>query len=172
MKTRSLLSLAGLAIGFALPAFCQERDAAVDAQIVQQLHAIGKKSDQAFLKGDAVALAALYTEDAILVIDTGPVYGRQAIEKYYADQFQEVRYFRHDTKYDPISPRPIGTDGNVVWENGEWSGAFFLQGEDCGPHQVRGYFASINVREGNTWRVCMSTFSISPQRPTTTTTNQ
>ena len=103
MKTRSLLILAGLAISFALPAFCQERDAAVDPQIVQQLHAIGKKS---------------------------------------------------------------------VWENGEWSGTFFLQGEDCGPHQVRGYFASINVREGNTWRVCMSTFSISPQRPTTTATNQ
>src|SRR5262249_8000030 len=116
MKTRSLLSLAGLAISFALPAFCQERVGAVDAQIVQQLHAIGKKSDQAFLKGDAGAVAALYTEDAILVIETGPIYGRQAIEKYYADQFQEVRYFRHDTRYDPISPHPIGTDGNVVWE--------------------------------------------------------
>jgi len=38
--------------------------------------------------------------------------------------------------------------------------------------QVRGYFTSIDVREGNTWRVCMSTFSISPQRPTTTATNQ
>ena len=38
--------------------------------------------------------------------------------------------------------------------------------------QVRGHFTSINVREGNTWRVCMSTFSISPQRPTTTATNQ
>jgi ketosteroid isomerase-like protein len=172
MKARSLLTLAGLAISFALPAFGQEKDAAVDPQIVQELHAIGKKSDEAFLKGDAASVATLYTEDAVLVNDIGPVYGRHAIEKYYADQFQEVRYFRHDTKYDPTSPHPIGTDGNVVWENGEWSGTFFLQGEDCGPHQVRGYFASINVREGNTWRVCMSTFSISPQRPTTTATNQ
>ena len=170
MKTRSLLSLAGLAIGFALPAFCQERDAAVDAQIVQQLHAIGKKSDQAFLKGDAGAVAALYTEDAILVNDTGPVYGRQAIEKYYADQFQEVRYFRHDTKYDPISPRPIGTDGNVVWENGEWSGAFFLQGEDCGPHQLKGHFASVKVREGDTWKVQMLIYKLTPVSPATPST--
>src|SRR6516165_6444181 len=167
-----LPALARLAISFALPAFGQEKDAAVDPQIVQQLEAIGKKSDEAFLKGDAAAVAALYTEDAVLVNDTGTVYGRQAIEKYYADQFQEVRYFSHYTKYDPTSPHPIGTDGNVVWENGEWSGTFFLQGEDCGPHKVRGYFASINVREGNTWRVYMSTFSISPQRPTTTATNQ
>jgi ketosteroid isomerase-like protein len=172
MKIRSLLALAVSAIRLASPAFGQEKDTPVDPQVVQQLHTIGKKSDEAFLKGDAAAVAALYTEDAVLVNDTGPVYGRQAIEKYYADQFQEVRYFSRDTKYDPISPHPIGIDGNVVWENGEWSGTFFLQGEDGGPHQVRGYFASINIREGNTWRVCMSTFGISPQRPTTTATNQ
>ena len=172
MKIHLILTIAGLAISFALPTFAQEKDAAVDPQIVQQLHAIGKKSDEAFLKGDAAALAALYTEDAVYVTNTGPIRGRQAIEKYYADRFQEVRYFRHDTKYDPTSPHPIGTDGNAVWENGEWSGTFFLQGEDCGPHQVRGYFSSINVREGNTWRVYMSTFSISPQRATTTATSQ
>src|SRR6516225_10251226 len=172
MKIHLILTIAGLAISFALATFAQEKDAAVDPQVVQQLHAMGKKSDEAFLKGDAAALAALYTEDAVYVTNTGPIRGRQAIEKYYADRFQEVRYFRHDTKYDPTSPYPIGTNGNAVWENGEWSGTFFLQGEDCGAHQVRGYFASINVREGNTWRVCMSTFSISPQRPTTTATNQ
>jgi hypothetical protein len=88
-----MLTLAGLAISFALPTFAQEKDAAVDPQIVQQLHAIGKKSDKAFLKGDAAALAALYTEDAVYVTNTGPIRGRQAIEKYYADRFQEVRYF-------------------------------------------------------------------------------
>ena len=137
MKTRSLLTLAGLAISFALSAFGQEKDAAVDPQIVQELHAIGKKSDEAFLKGDAAAVATLYTEDAVLVNDTGPVYGRHAIEKYYADLFQEVRYFRHDTKYDPTSPHPMGTDDNVVWETGECSCAVAPRGEDCGPHQLR-----------------------------------
>ena len=64
MKIHLILTIAGLAISFALPTFAQEKDAAVDPQIVQQLHAIGKKSDEAFLKGDAAALAALYTEDA------------------------------------------------------------------------------------------------------------
>jgi ketosteroid isomerase-like protein len=171
MKICSPIALAGLAISFALPAFGQEKDVTIDPQIVQQLHAIGKKSDEAFRNGDAASLAALYTEDAVLVNDTGPVYGRRAIERYYADQFQEVRYFSHDTKY-LTSPHLMRSDGNVVWEDGEWSGTFFLQDEDCGPHQVRGYFASIQVREGSTWRVCMSTFSISPQRPTITATNQ
>ena len=32
--------------------------------------------------------------DAILVSDSGPVYGRQAIEKYYAEHFREVRYVK------------------------------------------------------------------------------
>src|SRR6516162_4887784 len=116
MNMHLILTLAGLAISFALPTFAQEKDAA--------------------------ALAALYTEDAVYVTDTGPIRGRHAIEKYYADRFQEVRYFSHDTKYDPTSPYPIGTDGNAVWEDGEWSGTIFLQGEDCGPHQFRGYFES------------------------------
>ena len=133
MKTRSLFTLAGLAIGFALPAFGQERDAAVDPQIVQQLHAIGKKSDEAFLRGDAVSLAALFTEDAILVNDTGPIYGREAIEKYYANMFQIFHYFTHDTTYDPSSLRLIGTDGNSVWENGEWSSAIAPKGRGLWP---------------------------------------
>jgi uncharacterized protein (TIGR02246 family) len=163
MKIHLIPTLAGLAISFALPTFAQEKDAAVDPQIVQQLHAIGKKSDEAFLKGDAAALAALYTEDGVYVTNTGPIRGRQAIEKYYVDRFQEVRYFGHDTKYDPASPHPIGTDGNAVWENGEWSGTIFLQGEDCGPHQLRGYFASVKVREGDTWKIRMLTLTEHPR---------
>ena len=33
---------------------------------------------------DAAAVAALYTEDAILVPDTGPVYGREKYARYLA----------------------------------------------------------------------------------------
>jgi ketosteroid isomerase-like protein len=168
---RALLALAGLAISCALPAVGQEKDTAVDPQVVQQVHAIGKESDDAFLKGDAAAMAALYTEDAVLINDTGLVYGRQAIEKYYAKQFQQVHYSDHSTKY-LSSPHLVDAGGNVVWEEGEWTGTFFLQDEDCGPHQIRGYFSSIKVRKGNTWRFCMSTFVSSPQRSTTTAKNQ
>jgi uncharacterized protein (TIGR02246 family) len=168
----SLIGLIGLVISFGLPVSGQEKDLGVDPQIVQQLHTVSKEFDDAFLKGDASAMAACYTEDAVLVNDSGPVYGRRAIEKYYAEQFQEVRYVRHDTKDDPTSVRRIGTDGNTIWENGEWSGTFFLQGEDCGPHQVEGYFTSINVRESNTWRVRMSTFSKRQLLPTTAVSTQ
>jgi ketosteroid isomerase-like protein len=86
MKMRLVVALAGLAISFALPAFAEQKVAA-DPQIRQQLDALGQKYDEAFNNGDAAALAALYTEDGIEVTNTGPVYGREAIEKYYADLF-------------------------------------------------------------------------------------
>jgi ketosteroid isomerase-like protein len=166
MKIGLVVVLVGSAIGFALPNFAQQANTP-DPQIVQQLHAIGKKSDEAFLKGNAAALAALYTEDAVLVNDTGPVYGRQAIEKYYADMFQTLHYFSHDTRYDPTSPHPIGSDGNGVWETGEWSSAIAPRGEDCGPHQLRGYFTSVKVREGDTWKVRMATYNLATAPPAT-----
>jgi len=39
------------------------------------------KADEAFNKNDATAVAALFTEDAVLVASDGMFYGRQAIDK-------------------------------------------------------------------------------------------
>jgi uncharacterized protein (TIGR02246 family) len=161
MKVRRTVALVGLAISFALPTFSEQKET-VDPQIVLQLHAIAKKTDEAFLRADAAAVASFFTEDAVLVNDTGPIYGRQAIEKYYADMFQYLHFFNHQTTYDPTSPHPIGTDGNGVWENGEWSSTIAPQGEDCGPHEIRGYFASVSVREGNSWKVRMVSYNLTP----------
>jgi Domain of unknown function (DUF4440) len=60
----------------------------VDPKIVEQLNAISTKYDEAVNNNDATAVAALYTEDAVFVTDRGPIYGRQAIEKWYADVFK------------------------------------------------------------------------------------
>ena len=48
---------------------------------IEQLKALTKKTDEAFINGDAAALAALYTDDAVLMNDKGPIYGREAIEQ-------------------------------------------------------------------------------------------
>jgi len=87
MKIRLLGALVGLVISFALPIFAQQKET-VDPQIIEQLNAQSKKYDEAFNNGDAAAVAALFTEDAVLVTDTGPIYGREAIEKYQADVFK------------------------------------------------------------------------------------
>jgi ketosteroid isomerase-like protein len=40
-------------------------------------------------------LSALYTEDAVLVNDTGSIYGRKAIEKHWAAVFKQVQFSNH-----------------------------------------------------------------------------
>jgi hypothetical protein len=40
---------------------------------------------------------------------------------------------------------------------------------DCGPHQLKGYFALVKVREGDTWKVRMATYSLAPAPPATPT---
>jgi uncharacterized protein (TIGR02246 family) len=157
MKRHVLLALAALTMGCTVPALAQEKDTVVDPQIVQQLHAIGKKSDEAFLKGDVAARVALFTEDAVYLGPSGPIYGREAIEKYYADLFQKVHFLSNVTTYDPTSPHPIGTDGNAVCENGEFSATVIIQGQDSGPKQIKGYWASVKVREGDTWKIRLTT---------------
>jgi ketosteroid isomerase-like protein len=84
MKIRSLLALVGLAISFALPTFAQQQDT-VDPKIAEQVRALATKFDEAFNKNDAVAVAALITEDAVWITPHGTFTGRQAIEKDYAD---------------------------------------------------------------------------------------
>ena len=172
MKLHVLLALAGLAIGFPTPVLAQQKDTIVDAQTIQQLHAIGMKSDEAFKKGDAAARGALFTEDAILLGPNGPIYGREAIEKYYADLMQKVHFIDSITKYDKNSPHAIGTDGNEIWESGEWNGT--IQDQKGGPIQLKkGYWCSIKIREGDTWKIRLTTsIPAATPSPTTTPSNQ
>jgi ketosteroid isomerase-like protein len=147
MKIRLVVALVGLAISFAVPAFSQQKDAA-DSQIRQQLDTLGQQYDEAFNNGDAAALAATFTRDAVLVNDTGPIYGREAIEKYYADLFQKVHLSNWLTTVDQNSPHL--TAGNEIWETGEWSGT--IQGQNFGPIHSKGYVSAIAVRESDIWK--------------------
>ena len=90
MKIRLLVTLAGLAFGFALPTFAQEQNA-VDPQVRQQIEAILMKFEEAYNKYDAAAMAALHAQDAVevraWVSAGGLASGRQAIEKRFAADF-------------------------------------------------------------------------------------
>src|SRR5215471_10121379 len=159
MKIRLLLALVGLAISFVVPAFAQQKDTA-DPQIKEQLKALSKKTDEAFNNGDAAALAPLYTEDAVLVNDTGPIYGREAIVKHWADVFKQVQFSNHLDKRDQNSPHIIGTAGNEAWSNGEWSTT--LKGEKFGPVDAKGNWIEIYRREGDTWKKRLDMWNVTP----------
>jgi ketosteroid isomerase-like protein len=164
MKIRSVVALVGLAISFALPTYAQQTNAP-DPQLRDQLVAFDKKFDEAFNNNDAVGVAALITEDALFVTDTGPIYGRKAIEKCFADWFQNVHFSNHVTTDDQDSPHITGLDGNEMWATGKWSHIFQVQNGN--PAQANGYWAAVKIREGDVWKMRMNIYNTTPAPPPT-----
>ena len=169
MKMRSAVALLGLAISFALPALAQQKDA-LDPQLRQVADTLSKKFDEAYDNNDAAAVAALFTEDAVLVTTQGPIYGREAIEKSYADMFLKFHLSDDKTKADQNSPHTIGTAGNEIWETGDWTA--ILQAQNGSPVHLQGHNAFVDIREGDDWKVRMEIFNVTPApavKPSATT---
>ena len=132
MKMRSVVTLVGLAISIALWIYGQQRDAA-DPRIVQQRDLLGvaealdefgeinRGLDEAYNRNDAATVAALTTEDALLVAPDGMFSGRQDIEKRYADTFQRWPIISFNCNWDR---RHLNAIDNAVWSAGPWFGTF------------------------------------------------
>jgi hypothetical protein len=79
MKIPLVVAVIASAFSFAQPNFAQQKETA-DTQIVQLIVAHQKIYDEAFNNGDAAALTTkMFTEDAVLVTDSGPIYGRRPL---------------------------------------------------------------------------------------------
>jgi len=158
MKKLLVVPLIGLAIGFALPTFAQQKET-VDPQLIQKLYdTLSKKWNEAYNNHDAAAIVAVYTEDAIDVTHTGPLYGRQAIEKFYADNFKGWQPKNHTSTIDPHSVRMLGPDN--LTRGGEWSETGKgKNGEDV---PIKGYFSEIDTRQGDAWKICELTGNLTP----------
>ena len=166
MKICLLLILAGSVISFALPVLAQQNDA-VDRQTVQQrdllgvakaiddFGAVSLKLEEAFKKNDASAIAALFTEDGILVAPDGTFGGRQAIEKRYAVIFQRwpITTFS-DQRYQ------LNAIDNGVWSVGEWWSTIHTE---AGPKFEGGYWSAIYIHEGEDWKIRLLTLAGRPQ---------
>ena len=72
----------------------------------------------------------------------------------------DVFEYRLLTKFDRNAPHMIGTAGNEVWRTGEWSST--VQGKSGDPMKLEGYWSAINVRDGDTWKIQMLTFNVTP----------
>jgi hypothetical protein len=78
MRVHSLLTLVGLAIGFAVPTFAQQKGT-VDPEVRQQIEAVSMKFQEAFNNRDATNIGETLTEDAVEVRSwQGLASGRQA----------------------------------------------------------------------------------------------
>jgi ketosteroid isomerase-like protein len=137
-----------------------------DPHTTQAIRALSTAYDDAVDKNDAVALAALYTEDAVFVTDAGMVYGRQEIEKWHAYVFQQWRPKNHISAPDHNSPHTIGSAPNGVWATGDWSET--IQGQDGVPIHHGGYWSAVYTREGDIWKFQMLTWNMTPSPPADT----
>ena len=140
MKIRLPLILAGLAISFALPTFAQQTNAP-DPQLREALATLLKKMDDGFVNSDAAALAAFYTDDAVHVTWNGPpIYGREAIQKHFEDDFKKVHlhFNKYLSKLEEYSPHFIGAAGNELWSTGEFDQTFQI--ENGRPLRIKGHF--------------------------------
>jgi uncharacterized protein (TIGR02246 family) len=160
MRIRSLLSLTALVISFAATVIAQQKDTA-DPQIVQQrdllgdakavdaFGALGLKLDEAYNKNDAAGVAALFTEDGVLLAPDGMFSGRQDIEKRYADTFQRSPISDFNSRRER---RYLNAIDNAIWSAGQWAAT--LQGQN-GPEFAWGYWSAIYLREGDVWKIRM-----------------
>jgi uncharacterized protein (TIGR02246 family) len=140
--TRMALAVCVAVLGAGLtPAGAQAKDPALDK--------LAADWTAAFAKGDAKALAALYTEDAVRTSqDAGTVVGRAAIEKEFASNFAGP--WKGATIAIKVGSRhPIGTD--VLVNEGTWevSGA----GPDGKPMTMSGYYVNTLVKQAGGWAI-------------------
>jgi uncharacterized protein (TIGR02246 family) len=159
MKTRFLVIFLGLASGIAWQGLAQWQDT-TDPRVARLLvgfydSALRTKYDYAFNEKDSRALAALFTEDALLVAPEGLFSGRRTIEKRYADLFQRSQLTSLFGVRDHLN-----AIGNELWAAGKW---WALVQSDKGPVQVGGYWAEIYVQEEGAWKIRLSIFNVSPQ---------
>jgi uncharacterized protein (TIGR02246 family) len=155
---RLLFALAALAIGLAVRALALSGDLAEDIKAFDDFNALRMKVGEAFTNNDAAALAALFTEDALLVEPEGVFNGREAIEKALAELFRGWR----PTNF-LIEANKLNAIGNGAWAVGQWWCTIESQN---GPVPMRGYWSEIYVREGDAWQIRVSTFVSKTTLPT------
>jgi len=156
MKTRLLLALAGLAIGFALPTYAQQTNTP-NPKLRELFVSTFQTLAGALNKNDAAAVAGCFTQDAFLLTRYGRFSGRQAIERYYAEVFKEVQSSNNLISIDEDSPHTLGMAGDELLGTGTWSQT--IKGQH-GSTQVKGSWSAINIREGDDWKIRMLTTNV------------
>jgi ketosteroid isomerase-like protein len=157
MKTRLLGALVTLAVSFAVPTFAQQTAAetpspattpaasasqTVDPKLRQQIEAIGAKYDEAFNKHDAAAIAALHTEDAVLLTRNEVFSGREAIEKRYKSLLEGSSFSDHISKLDQVHM----AFGLYPWSIGSWT-------VKSGSNNYTGFAFTYYLLEGSEWKI-------------------
>ena len=159
MKIPAFFALAGLASAFTLRALAQSTDTFLTEQDHQQIDALGSKYVEAFNKNNAAALAALFTDDGLLVGPGSIVSGQAAIEKSYQDTFKGGT--QSDQRIQTVELHGLGTD--LALAAGQWSNKG--PGPDNTVQENHGNWGAVDARVGDTWKIRMLTYNVVPPPP-------
>ena len=95
-------------------------------------------------KGDAAAVAALYTEDAVALPPGAPmVTGRRDIEAFWRSAAEQIG----ELKLDTIDVKPLGSDA------AREIGRFTLKTKGQSPQEVAGKYVVVWQKAGADWKL-------------------
>jgi uncharacterized protein (TIGR02246 family) len=134
MSVRKLL-LATAAVLLALPATAQDK---------ATIQGLNDRFSEAFNKGDSVAVAAHYTDDAVLMPPGAPLMkGREAIQSFWKKGAEQLEGLRLTT----LDVKPLGNDG--AREIGTWA----AKTKAASPQEMTGKYVVIWQKVGADWKL-------------------
>jgi uncharacterized protein (TIGR02246 family) len=128
--------------------------AASDTTAIQEL---ARQFSAAYVRGDADAMTALYTTDAVLFPErSAAITGRDAIRRYWTLP-RGRRVTRH-----VLSPARITVDGRHAYDHGTFEIAGERDGVAWGP--FHGKYVVVWRREGGAWRMHLDMWNSGPDK--------
>jgi len=150
---RTALYAAIAVVGIGSPSFAQSN---TRHDVEQLMEAYGGLFD----KKDAAAVAALYTDDAVVVSPTSPTMvvktGRQEIQTYL--QYMLDHDYHIEGKVNSVAV--LGDNAAIVL--GEYH-TIGITGQGS-PFDASGHWTALDVRDGNTWKIRLLTAVPTPRQ--------
>jgi ketosteroid isomerase-like protein len=133
-----VLPVVGLALGG-----CQKRDESLPGDVTSAL-------ETAFNRGDVDACVAVYTDDAEIIPEDGPVVrGKKAIQEFFKDQVQR------DTSFDTDSTLSIVREDLAVEQ-----GTYRVRDVQRGVDVEYGEYLNVWRQNNGGWRVLRSMYNV------------
>jgi ketosteroid isomerase-like protein len=123
------------------------------------IHEASRAFSAAYVRGDAAAMAATYTDDAaIFPGESDRITGRSAITRYWT-----LRPGRRVTRH-VVTPAHITVDGAHAYDYGVFEIAGEQDGKPWGP--FRGKYVAVWRRDGSSWRMVLDIWNSGPPAKT------
>ena len=154
MQPRARLTLVALALALvALAPLAEAQGAQSDSAAILDA---GRQFSAAYMRGDAAALTALYTADAVIFPErSDAITGQEAIRRYWTPR-KGGSVTRHQ-----LTPTRVVIDGRHAYDYGIYEVAGERDGKAWGPY--RGKYLVVWRREAAGWRIQLDMWNSGPE---------